>query len=76
MEHRLGWFAALTIAIVSGLIVQVMSRPVEKVVSPKVENALEDAWDNWDDFWDRRDRTDAEAPESRELQRQPNHLDR
>lgn len=74
MEHRLGCFAALVIATVSGLIVQVVSRPVEKVVSPKVENALENAWDAWDDFWDARDRTP--PSNASDDSRRPNHLDR
>jgi hypothetical protein len=37
-----GWFGLLMIAIISGLVVKVVGDPLVKVVSPQVENALED----------------------------------
>lgn len=50
-----GWLSLLMIAILSGLVVRVLGDPLVNVVSPKLEDAFEDADDFLDDLrWQKK----------------------
>jgi hypothetical protein len=50
-----GWLNLLMIAIVSGLVVRVLGDPLVNVISPKLEDAFEDADDFLDDLrWQKK----------------------
>lgn len=48
-SKRFGWFGLLTIAVISGLIVRVVGDPLVQIISPKIEDAAEDAADFLED---------------------------
>jgi hypothetical protein len=58
-NKQFGWFGLLMIAVISGLIVKVLGDPLVEMLSPKIEDAVEEGedWlDDWlDDWFDERE---------------------
>jgi hypothetical protein len=54
-SNQFGWFGLLMIATVSGLIIKVVGDPLVQILSPKLEDRIEDI-ENWlaDQEWEER----------------------